>query len=325
MNKRILDELYNKQGDYISGQKLSQILGVSRTTIWKNIRELTEQGYEIKAEGGKGYLLSDGCDVLNSYEIHKRISKNIEIHYVNSVNSTNNMAKNMAPHTQKDFSLIVAGSQSGGRGRMGKKFESDNEKGVWCSFILKPEIQPEKALSVTIASSIAVCRTLEDVCDIKAGIKWPNDIIISNKKVCGILSEMSCETGVINHIVIGIGINVLQQKKDFPTDIHDKATSILMETGREFNRAKIIASLCYNMLEVFEHLKTGSINEFLKFWKDYTLTDGRRIKVFKNEKNIEMKALGIDDQGKLIVVDDKGNKSKFTSGEISIRGVLGYI
>ncbi len=325
MNKKILDELYSRPGEYVSGQKLCKILGVSRTAVWKHIRELTEQGYDISAEGGKGYMLQGTGDVLNAYEISRRIPKDIEVHYIKSVDSTNNLAKRSAGLTGSDFSVIAAGSQSGGRGRIGRKFESANEKGVWCSFLLKPDMEPEKALAVTIASSIAVCRTIEEVCGVKAGIKWPNDIIVSNRKVCGILSEMSCETGVIDYIVIGIGINVLQEEKDFPEDIRDKACSLYMETGREFSRAEITASLCYNMQEVFGYLKRGHISEVLKAWDDYTLTDGRRIRVLKNKESREMTAVGIDERGRLIAADDKGNEIRFTSGEISVRGILGYI
>jgi BirA family biotin operon repressor/biotin-[acetyl-CoA-carboxylase] ligase len=325
MNKDILEELYDNPCEYVSGQRLCELLGVSRTAVWKHIRELEKQGYDIKAESGKGYMLNSDNDVLNEYEINRRLRRKTPVNFVKTAGSTNELAKKMAGGTTEDFSLFVSERQTGGRGRMGRSFESDTDKGVWCSFLLKPEMEPEKALSITIASSIAVCRTLEGACSVKAGIKWPNDVILSGGKVCGILSEMVCETGRIQHIVIGIGINVLQEKMDFTPEIRDRAVSLFTETGKKFKRADIISALCYNMQEVYTCLKRDRISEVMESWSEYTVTDGKRIRIIKNGESLEMNAKGIDGQGRLTAEDRQGNIHKFNSGEISIRGVMGYI
>lgn len=324
MNKDILGELYANPGRYVSGQRLCELLGVSRTAVWKHIRDLEKQGYDIKAESGKGYMLSVDNDVLNEYEIERRLRRKAPVHFVKTTGSTNDLAKEAAGDIPEDFSLFVSERQTGGRGRMGRGFESDTDKGVWCSFLLKPEVEPEKALSITIASSIAVCRALGEASGVEAGIKWPNDVILSGGKVCGILSEMVCETGRIQHIVIGIGINVLQGKKDFTPGIRDKAVSLFTETGKKFKRADIISALCYNMQEVYTCLKEDRISEVLQKWEKYTVTDGKRIRIIKDGESLEMIAKGIDGQGRLTAEDKQGNMHKFNSGEISIRGVMGY-
>jgi len=323
MKNKILDILYKNEGNAVSGQELSRVLGVSRTAVWKHIKSLISEGYKITSRRGKGYSLA-ASDILNNYELRKHLTPGMPFIFRKTVGSTNNLAKETARGNKNEFMLVTADNQESGRGRLGKSFESDNNKGVWCSFILKPGMTPENALIITVAAATAVCKTLEQTCGLKAGIKWPNDIIANKKKVCGILSEMSCETGVIEYIIVGIGINVLQKDEDFSPEVSKIATSVLSETRRKIPRAEIISSLCYNMQEIYRLVKADAMDEISKRWEKYSVTDGKMIRIIKNGFEIKALAEGIDEKGRLVVTDDNGETATYNSGEISVRGIMGY-
>ncbi|MCK5758949.1 MAG: biotin--[acetyl-CoA-carboxylase] ligase [Clostridiales bacterium] len=323
MKSKILNILYENINLPVSGQILSQMLNVSRTAVWKRIKALVEEGYNIKSSGGKGYILTES-DVLNDYELMKRMGSQTPFLFKKSVGSTNTLAKETARKNNNEFMLVTAENQEAGRGRLGRSFESDNNKGIWSSFILKPGMTPENALIITIASATAVCKTLEDICGLKTGIKWPNDIVSDSKKICGILSEMSCETGAIEFIVVGIGINISQEAEDFSKEVAQIATSVLTETGRKYSRAEIISSLCYNMQEIYGLVKIGKTEEISKRWRKYTVTDGKKIRIIKNNDEIIVRAEGIDEKGRLVVSNESGKMTTYNSGEISVRGIMGY-
>jgi BirA family biotin operon repressor/biotin-[acetyl-CoA-carboxylase] ligase len=324
MRNKILDILYTNEGCPVSGQELSHMLGVSRTAVWKHVKTLVSEGYRITGSGGKGYTLFES-DLLNEYELNRKLNSKIPFLFKKSVGSTNTWAKEEALKSDADFMLVTAENQESGRGRLGRGFESDNKKGAWCSFIMKPDLKPEKALIITIASAIAVCKTLKQTCGLDTGIKWPNDIISNGKKICGILSEMSCETNAIEYIVVGIGINVLQDKEDFSRAIREMAASVYTETGRKYRRSDIIAALCYNMQEVYSHVKACKTDEIINSWKEFSVTDGKRIRITTDGVEKAAFAEGIDGQGRLIIRNDDGEIAVYNSGEISVRGIMGYI
>ena len=319
MKYKILDLLYKNKGSFVSGQKICDELGISRTAVWKHIKTLGEEGYNIVSTGGKGYSLTYGKDILNGYEIERRLREYIPVFFYKELDSTNDKAKELVSSLKNEISLITCSVQRSGRGRMGRTFESANDKGAWCSFVLKPRMEPEKALLITIAAAAAVSLTLEKAYKIKPGIKWPNDIIVSGKKVSGILSEMNCETNFINYIVIGIGINVSQEKKDFSEEVSLTAGSMYGLTGIKIPHSEIIASLCYNIQEVYRLIKDGNSEKILELWKRYTITDGEEIKIFRNGEAVVVRAIGINANGSLIVEYKDGARKEYNSGEISIK------
>ncbi|MBN1623707.1 MAG: biotin--[acetyl-CoA-carboxylase] ligase [Clostridia bacterium] len=321
MKHRILDLIYKNIGSFVSGQRICEELCISRTAVWKHIKSLNAEGYKIVSSEGKGYKLTDTPDILNDYEITRRLVKNIPVYFYERLDSTNNKAKELAQDSNDEICLVVCSIQQGGRGRMGRMFESANDKGVWCSFILKPHIEPENALLITIAAATAVAKTLETAYEIKPGIKWPNDIIIKGKKVCGILSEMNCETNSINYIILGIGINISQKPDDFTKETAMIADSMYGITGQKMLRSEIIASLCYNIQEVYSAILKGNSDEILKNWKRYTITDGEEISILKNGESISAKAIGINYQGMLIAEHENGSRKEYNSGEISIKRI----
>ncbi|MDK2794712.1 MAG: BirA family transcriptional regulator, partial [Caldanaerobacter sp.] len=226
LRQKLVEILKQNREDFISGQKLSEIMKVSRTAIWKQIKELEKLGYKIQAHRKLGYRLISEPDLLIYEEIAPYLNtKFIGRNYIHkeSLSSTNDMAKELA-YKVPDGTVIVAEEQTKGRGRMGRSWFSEKSSCILTSVILKPQIRPENTVALTQVAALAVVKAIEEVCSVKTKIKWPNDIILNSKKVCGILTEMSSEIDVVNYIVIGIGINV--NCTEFPDDLKEKATSL---------------------------------------------------------------------------------------------------
>ena len=226
MRQKLVEILKQNKEEFISGQKLSEILKVSRTAIWKQIKELEKLGYSVKAHRKLGYQLISEPDLLIYEEVAPYLNtKFIGRNYIHKeiLSSTNDLAKELAYKVPKG-TVIVAETQTKGRGRMGRNWFSEKSSCILTSIILKPKIRPEKTIALTQIAALAVVRAIEEVCHMKTKIKWPNDIILNSKKVCGILTEMSSEIDVVNYVVIGIGINV--NCTDFPNDLKGKATSL---------------------------------------------------------------------------------------------------
>jgi len=342
----VLKALEEKKGSTISGEELAGILGVSRTAIWKAIRELRKDGYSIDAITNKGYSLSINNDVvsaqgilsyLNVHEICDRIF------VYKSLESTNQTAKKLALEGAQPGTVVIAEEQTKGRGRMGRSFFSPPESGIYLSIILKPSFNINKSVLITTAASVAVCKAIEETTGISSQIKWVNDIYVNNKKICGILTEAvtDFETGHIEYIILGIGINYKTSEEGFPSEISDIAGSLYEErfschdsfdninTGTKAlsiaSRNQLIAEIINNVLQINENLES---REFLKDYKSRSLVLGREIRVLRSgsldagqdiELAPEATAIDIDHDGGLIVKYKDLTVTTLNSGEISIR------
>lgn len=333
MKREILLNLKNSPLEYISGEHLSTVLGVSRTAIWKVINELKKEGYVIESSSKKGYRLSSTSDVLNSFEISqelktKTLGRNIV--YLDSVDSTNNYAKKAALEGCEEGTLVVADNQTCGRGRLGREWNSPDKKGVWMSLVLRPEISFDEVQIITLAASVAVVQALYEVAQIEAGIKWPNDIIINGKKVCGILVEMNMEIDRINFLVLGIGLNVNQEKEDFSQELLDRAISLKMYMDQNANNQKIlkrneiIANILLKFEEIYDKVKCRAFEDIITEWKRYSVTLGKEVNITHKSKQYRGVAQDITKDGKLIVKCVNGSVIEVFSGEVSVRGLLGY-
>src|SRR6056297_1639751 len=236
MKNKIL-KILKENKDYISGEKISNILNVSRTAVWKNINNLKEKGYKIDSISRKGYKLISSPDILTYEEITpylktENIGKNIL--YFDTIDSTNKKAKGIA-ETSPDGTVVISKEQTAGRGRLGRNWSSPKGSSLLISILLKPEIDPSKVSNITLVGAVALVKTLEDL-GIEGLIKWPNDIIINGKKIAGILTEMSAEINQVNYIIMGIGVNLFVKTEEFHEDISHKAGSILSETGETIDR-----------------------------------------------------------------------------------------
>lgn len=327
MKSKIL-ELLKTTDDYISGQRLCETFGVSRTAVWKVIKQLKDEGYVIDSVNNKGYKILSSPDILSESEIKSALSLTDttilnRIIYLDEVDSTNTRAKLEADTGAPGWTLVTADRQISGKGRRGRSFDSPAGVGIFMTLILKPDFPPVKASMLTLISGLAVCKGLREVTGIPAMIKWPNDIVINGKKICGILTEMSSEMEYINYVVVGIGINVNNDK--FPQDIADVATSVRLETGKVFRRSDIIASVIKHLKKYYDiFLRTEDLSLLKEEYNSLMINTGKRVLVIRGDENYEAVAKSIDNDGELIIERD-GQVMKVMSGEVSVRGVYGYV
>lgn len=319
--------LLREQDGYISGQELCDRFGVSRTAVWKAIKQLKESGYDIEAVPNKGYHLAGQKDVLTQNEIESRMhTKWIgkEVYYKDITASTNLDVKKLLEDGAKEGVLVVGGQQTQGRGRRGRSWQSPPDTNIYMSLGLRPDYQPDLAPMVTLIQALAVAKAVQEVCDLQVEIKWPNDVVIHGRKICGILTEMSAEAGYIQYVVIGTGINV--NIREFPEDIRTTATSLCMEKQETVLRAPIIAKT----MEYFENyyekfLKTGDLSLLLDDYNQILVNCNTEVRVLDPKHEFQGIARGIDNLGQLIVEKEDKTIEKVYAGEVSVRGVYGYV
>ena len=325
MKAEILTILKDTDG-YVSGQELCERFGVSRTAVWKAMNQLKKEGYEIESVQNKGYHLVKTPDILSKTElvsIRKTKWVGTEICYFDVTDSTNTQAKSLGEGDAPNGTLVVAGKQESGRGRRGRSFESPAGTGIFMTLLLRPEIEPQNASMLTLVSALAVAKGIEHMVDLPVQIKWPNDIVINGKKVCGILTEMSAQMDYVNYIVIGIGINV--GNEEFPEEIKDVATSIYLESGKHVNRAMLIEKIWEEFEDYYElYEKTQDLSSLVKEYDSYLVNRGQKVRVLDSKEPYEGKAMGITDRGELIV-DTWEARRLVSAGEVSVRGVYGYV
>lgn len=325
MKAEILAALRESDG-YVSGQDLCEKFGVSRTAIWKAVNQLKQTGYEIEAVQNRGYHIVSTPDILSENElrsIRKTQWLGKKIYYEPVMGSTNTRAMQLAEEGAPHGTLVVTDRQDNGRGRRGRKWETPPGTAIAMTFLLRPKIRPNNASMLTIVAAMAVVRGIEDETGLKVGIKWPNDIIINSKKVSGILTEMSAQIDYVNHIVIGIGINV--QTEDFPEELRDIATSLYLELGRKINRAALIEKICEYFETYFRiFLQTEDLSLIVQQYNSYLVNMDRPVRVMDAKEPFEGKARGITARGELLV-DTWESRKLVSSGEVSVRGIYGYV
>lgn len=325
MRTKILTMLRATDGS-VSGQELCNQLGVSRTAVWKVMNQLKEDGYVIEAAQNKGYHLVSAPDVMNEAELQsnrKSAWAGKEILYFDTIDSTNTKAKELAELGYPSGTLVVADKQVAGKGRRGRSWESPENTGIFMTLLVKPEINPNHASMLTLVSALAVAKAITAVTGEKAEIKWPNDIVINGKKICGILTEMSAQFDYINHIVIGIGINV--HNEEFPEELKEMASSIYLETNQHYHRADIIESFLVYFESYYERfLETEDLSKMVGEYNGMLVNMSKMVKVLDPKEPFEGKAMGITKNGEL-VVDTWESRKLVSSGEVSVRGIYGYV
>ncbi len=273
-------------------------------------------------------------DVLNEYEIRYGLNTKIlgrKIYYFESINSTNTYAKHIAAAGCEDGTLVVADKQTAGRGRLGRTWDSKDKKGIWMSIVLKPLITPAKAQIITLAASVAVVTGIMRTTGIVGGIKWPNDILLDGKKICGILTEMESEQECINYIVVGIGLNVNHDIGDFQEDLRERATSLkvyrerLANSNTQLRRSDIIKGILIEMEKAYNSIKKGETKSIISKWKEHSIILGKEIRVLSSSREYIGRAEDITDDGRLVVKDVNGVMHELVSGEVSIRDINGNL
>jgi BirA family biotin operon repressor/biotin-[acetyl-CoA-carboxylase] ligase len=329
--EEILKKLREADG-YVSGQELCQYYGVSRTAVWKAMKQLEKEGYIIEAQNNKGYRLveSSDLDVFAKVEIEshldtKWVGRNLVFH--RETGSTNLDAKKLADEGADSGALVVADMQTAGRGRRGRDWVSPAGKDVYMTLMLRPECRPDRASALTLVMALAVLEAIREFMPLecKVGIKWPNDIVINNKKTCGILTEMSAELDGIHYVVIGVGINVNQT--EFADEIKANATSMIIENGTKINRSKLVARVMHYFEEDYEiFAKTWDLTGLVDKYNKYLVNCGKEVRVLDPKGEYDAYAEGINENGELIVKrKDNCETVLVYAGEVSVRGVYGYV
>ena len=328
MKAEILRLLKESDG-YISGQQLCQQFQVSRTAVWKVIEQLKKEGYKIEAVRNKGYHLLESVDVLSKAEIESQLKTKWAgrpVVYYDEIDSTNTRAKELGDKGEfaNHGTLFVADRQVAGKGRRGRAWESPSGSSISMTILLHPDMLPNKASELTLIMALAVEEGVEKVTGLKPGIKWPNDIILSGKKICGILTEMSAEIDYINYVVIGVGINVNMEV--FPEEIEKVATSLKIETGDEVKRADLVAAIMESFEKFYEiFMETQDLSGVMDHYNGLLLNRNQKVRVLEPGHEYEAMALGINSLGELIVRLEDGEEREVYAGEVSVRGVYGYV
>jgi BirA family biotin operon repressor/biotin-[acetyl-CoA-carboxylase] ligase len=327
MKEKILKKLRNSQ-EYISGQAICDDLGISRTAVWKYVNQLKEEGYEIESVQNKGYRITKYPDIITKAEIESCLSDNLavkQVFYADELDSTNNEAKRMAEKNGEDGTLYIAECQTGGRGRRGRTWLAPKGSSITMSLLLRPDINPASASMLTIVAAMAVTAALRSVAgDVPCRIKWPNDVVVDKKKVCGILTEMSAEVDYIHYVVIGIGINV--NTTDFDDSIKDMASSVYLQTGKKIKRSSIVVAFAKEFTRFYdEFLKTGDLSGLADEYNEMLINAGQQVKISDVKTEFTGTAIGINNHGELLVRLDDGSETAISAGEVSVRGLYGYV
>ena len=323
---RILKALRQRE-DYLSGQELCQQLGISRTAVWKNIKALQGEGYEIEAVQNRGYRLKTVPDVISAPELESTVNsrwvgKNVRFKY--ETDSTNLWAKQLAEEGAPSGTLAVAERQIKGRGRRGRVWESPEGENIYMTLLLRPEIRPQDAPMITLIMGLSVAQGVEKAASLRPGIKWPNDVVLDGRKICGILTEMSVQAEYVDYVVVGTGINVNQT--EFPPELVDKATSLCQQAGRRFRRVEVAAAV----LEAFERnleifLKTCDLSGLQEEYNRVLLNLDQEVRILEKTGERTGIARGINSQGELLVEYPGGETEAVFAGEVSVRGLYSYV
>ncbi len=319
---KLLSDLKASKGAWISGELLSRKLSVSRAAISKHVSKLRQVGYDIESVPNKGYSLKNVSDLLLAEEIRDGLETKIfgkkEIIYFTETDSTNTKAKEFASKGAPEGTLVVAEKQTMGRGRKGRSWFSPESDNVYASIILRPKIPPSEAPVITLLSAVATAEALISLTDLKPRIKWPNDILINGKKIAGILTEISMEMDAVDFIVVGIGLNINTKKEDFSREIKRLATSVFIETKKRFSRAKILGEYLKWYETYYDIFKEKGFKPVSSRWKELTDIIGKRITVDMISKKYVGRVVDVDDEGVLILKDDKGKLHRIYSGDITV-------
>ncbi len=306
---RLLSLLVEYQPKFVSGEEISRQLGCSRAAIWKHMEELRQQGYEIEARPRNGYRLMYRPDRVAPEEINLHLQSNKlgqDIRYKEEVISTQQHAHQWAREGAPEGALFVAEQQTEGKGRLGRPWHSPPRTGIWMSLILRPPIPLTEASHLTILASLGIKQGIERVTGLPIQIKWPNDLMINGKKICGILTELRGEQDRIHYVIFGIGVNVNTPVEKFPEELRSIATSLAIEAGQTFHRATLIAAILEELEKVYEQYLASGFGKIKKQWEDESQIKGKQVIARTFQGTIQGIAEGLNSQGALILQTDRG-------------------
>jgi BirA family transcriptional regulator, biotin operon repressor / biotin---[acetyl-CoA-carboxylase] ligase len=299
----VLSFLAEAGDEFISGEAISDKLGLTRAAVWKHVEALRAHGYRIDAMPARGYRLTEVPDRLTPLELRPLLNTHDlgqVLHWHEEIGSTNDRARELAEEGAGHGEVVIAEAQSAGRGRRGRPWSSPPRRNLYFSVVLRPDLPPARAPELTLVASVAICEALRQA-GVEAGIKWPNDLQASGRKIAGILTELAAEADRVSWVVVGVGVNVNARAEDFPPEVRADATSVLLERGQPAPRA-LLAAACFTSLEewVDRHAEEG-FGPVAAAWRRRSVTLGREVVVRVEGQEIVGTAEDIDETGALLV------------------------
>lgn len=324
LNEELVRLFHENRDAFLSGEELAAKLSVSRTTIWNHIRALRELGYRFTAHTHIGYKLVAAPDRMLPQEIRPRLKTRFLgkiIHYFDVVPSTNDVALQLAANGAAEGTAVVAESQTKGRGRFGRSWFSPPGRNLILSLVLRPSLTPGRASQLGIMTAVSVAVSLRRLFDLPALIKWPNDIYIRGRKAGGILTELSAELDRVHHAVVGIGLNLNLEERQIPANLRPNCTSVQIETGQKCDRIEVTACFLNELERRYRRLLKEGFSPIIDEWMDLSLTLGHRIEAVSEGRKWTGYAIGLDEDGGLLLRLDSGVTTKISGGDITLLSV----
>ena len=308
--------------DAVSGAELSNRLGISRAAVWARIQDLRNLGYDIEASPHEGYRLISTPDRLHADDLLARLGRvqvvGRDIRIFQETTSTNDVVEKLARDGVAEGVVVFAESQSKGRGRLGRKWLSPTGKGLWFSILLRPELPPQSATRFTVAAATALRRAIARETGLKPEIKWPNDILIDQKKVAGILTELKAEPDRVSYLIVGIGVDVNLNATDFPSELRKVATSLKAELGQPVPRPELAVTILRELDADYSRTKTGRFDAVAEEWEAQCTTLGREVTIRTGDRQIRGRAESLDDDGALLLRTEHGHLERILGGDVSL-------
>ncbi|MFD1955699.1 biotin--[acetyl-CoA-carboxylase] ligase [Paenibacillus thailandensis] len=318
-SEKLLHLFENREGEYVSGETISQELNVSRTAVWKHIRKLESLGFRFDASRKLGYKLVFKPDRLSEAELSDRLRTERfgrTLRLLDEVDSTQNVARKLAEDGAPEGTLVVAELQTQGKGRMGRSWISPYGKGIWMSMVLRPQVPIHFAPQLTLLTAVALCRSLMRVTGLTIGIKWPNDLQIEGKKISGILLESTAEDERLRYVIAGVGISANLEEDDYTPEVSDKATSLRIAAGKPFDRTQIIADFMLEWEQLFNVYQSGGFDAIIPLWEALSVSLHKPAVLLTPQGVIEGTPVGLDASGAIIVEKASGERAVVFSADM---------
>jgi BirA family biotin operon repressor/biotin-[acetyl-CoA-carboxylase] ligase len=320
VDAQILTALRSTTDHSVSGADLSQKLGISRAAIWARIQDLRELGYDIQASPHLGYRLVSSPDLLHADDLASRLGKisviGRDIRVFQETTSTNDVIERFARDGVKEGVVVFAESQTKGRGRLGRKWLSPSTKGLWFSVLLRPSLRPQEATQLTVASATALRRAIQNQTGLKAGIKWPNDILLNGRKAAGILTEMAAEVDRVKHVILGIGVDVNLNVGDFPADLRKTITSLKIEMDKPVSRSELAVEILRELDADYHRVCSGAFDAVANEWEEHCTTIGQVVSIQTGNRHVRGRAESLAEDGALLVRTEHGHLERIVGGDV---------